>query len=230
MDRYLIFLGACVATAMALLPNHAHAQATNPKGPAVGLATARVPAGPELFGTVPVRIAGARFSEEWERARRDSTSPRMRALIRPALNVTREQQIAYVQKAVSRLIGWRSDATQWGRHDYWASADETLSRRLGDSEDRAIVKMQALRALGFSRGDLFLTLGRDTVAGPQPLLIVRHRNRYLVLDDNGTPPFTPERRPEFTPALTFAFGSVWAHVSEGKRGGVGSVSLAANQK
>ena len=116
------------------------------------------------------------------------------------------------------MIGWRSDATQWDRHDYWASADETLSRGLGDSEDRAIVKMQALLTLGFSSRDLFLTLGRDRVAGPQAILIVRLRDRYLVLDDNGTAPFAPEKRPEFTPVFTFAFGASWAHLSHATAG------------
>ena len=177
----------------------------------------RAPVAPELFGTIALQIAASRFGEDWKRACRESMSPRMRNLTRPAANVTREQQIAYVQKAVTRLIGWRSDTTQWGRHDYWASADETLSRGLGDGEDRAIVKMQALRVLGFSSRDLFLTLGRDRVAGPQAILIVRLRNRYLVLDANGSTPFTPDKRPEFTPALTFAYGATWVHVGNSMR-------------
>jgi predicted transglutaminase-like cysteine proteinase len=217
MNRCFALVGGGLAACVAVSASPAHSEAAA----STNAAATGERVEPELFGTNALRIAASRFGEDWERARRESVSPRMRNLIRPAANVTREQQIAYVQKAVTRQIGWRSDATQWGRHDYWASADETLSRGLGDGEDRAIVKMQALRMLGFSSRDLFLTLGRDAVAGPQAILIVRLRNRYLVLDDNGSTPFTPDKRPEFTPALTFTYGAFWAHMSKGASSTVG---------
>ena len=104
-----------------------------------------------------------------------------------------------------------SDATEWGQHDYWASAAETLEHGAGDMEDRAIVKMQALRALGFSTRDLYLTMGRDKVGGPITVLIVRLGGRYYVLDDDGGPPFTTDKRPEFKPLMTFGYGGSWVH-------------------
>jgi predicted transglutaminase-like cysteine proteinase len=169
---------------------------------------------PKLFGTVARPVTAKRFSDEWERARRDaSTTPEMRQLIAPAAHLGRQQQIAYVQSAVMDLIAWRSDATVWGRHDYWASAAETLSRGTGDIEDRAIVKMQALRAMGFPTHALYMTLGRDKVAGPQAVLVVCNRGRYYLLDDTGAAPYTPDERPEFTPFLTFGYGTSWVHVS-----------------
>ena len=170
------------------------------------------PAPPNFFGTLTLRITPGRYVDDWERARRDASAvPQMRALIAPARGLTPEQQIAYVQAAVYRQIAWRSDATEWGRHDYWASAEETLQHGVGDMEDRAIVKMQALRALGFSTRDLYLTMGRDKVGGPVTVLIVRRGNRYFVLDDTGGAPFTTDRRPEFTPMLTFGYGGSWIH-------------------
>jgi predicted transglutaminase-like cysteine proteinase len=135
----------------------------------------------------------------------------MRMLIAPARGLSLEQQIFYVQAAVHRQIRWRSDATEWGYHDYWASAAETLQHGYGDEEDRAIVKMQALRALGVSSRDLFLTMGRDRVGGPIIVLLVRTGNRYYVLDDTGGTPYTSDRRPEFTPSLTFGYGGFWIH-------------------
>lgn len=139
--------------------------------------------------------------------------PEMQRLIAAAVGVPRLQQIGYVQSAVSRRIGWRSDTTQYGRHDYWASAEETLRNGRGDMEDRAILKMQALRALGFSIRDLYLTLGRDTVGGPQALLIARIGNTFYILDDTGGPPYTPGERPEFQPAFTFGWGASWVHMA-----------------
>jgi predicted transglutaminase-like cysteine proteinase len=125
--------------------------------------------------------------------------------------LTREQQIAYIQGAVFQRVHWRSDATEWGYHDYWASAAETLQHGYGDEEDRAIVKMQALRALGFPNRDLFLTIGSDKVGGQITVLIVRLGARYFVLDDTSGAPFTADHRPSFTPMLSFGYGGFWIH-------------------
>lgn len=174
------------------------------------------PITPQFFRTVAVPISAMRYWREWERARRDASSlPQLKKLIAPAATMPFPRQIAFVQMTVHRTIKWRSDMTLWGRHDYWASAEQTLWRGVGDMEDRAIVKMQALRALGAPTSDLYLTLGRDTVAGPQAVLIVRDGRRYYVLDDSGGLPYTPDRRPEFSPVLTFGYGASWAHMPPG---------------
>lgn len=167
---------------------------------------------PHLSGTLTIPVKPSRYADGWERARRDaSQNPQMRALIAPAIGLSREQQLTYIQGAVFRNIRWRSDATEWGYHDYWASAAETLARGFGDEEDRAIVKLQALRALGIPNRDLYLTMGRDKVDGPITVLVVRLGDRYYVLPDTGGAPFTSDRRPEFTPMLSFGYGGSWIH-------------------
>jgi len=199
---------------VALIAEAAHAQAVvSPSGAPMRMPGQQPAVTPAFFNTAAAQISAKRFAHEWERARRDATAlPQMQQLIRPAKALPRLQQIAFVQAVVARKIAWRSDATQYGIHDYWASAAETLSNGRGDMEDRAILKMQALRALGFSSSDLYLTLGRDTVGGPQTVLIVRAGGRYLVLDDTGAPPYVPEHRPEFKPVLTFGYGASWVHI------------------
>lgn len=196
-------LGATgLAGCLALLSGIARAADFQPAGAAA----------PSLFGTITLPVKAARYYDDWERARRDDSSdPRMRALIAPALGLTRGQQLVYIQGAVFRQIRWMSDATQWGQHDYWASAAETLEHGAGDMEDRAIVKMQALRALGFPTRDLYLTMGRDKVGGPITVLIVRFGERYYMLEDDGGAPFTTDRRPEFKPLMTFGYGGSWVH-------------------
>ena len=167
---------------------------------------------PNVFGTLTVPMRAARYVDDWERARRDdSTDPRMRELIAPAMGMTPQQQIFYIQAAVYRRIHWMSDATEYGQHDYWASAPETLENGAGDMEDRAILKMQALHTLGFSTRDLYLTMGRDAVGGPVTVLMVRLGNEYYILDDNPGAPYTTEHRPEFKPQFTFGFGGSWIH-------------------
>jgi predicted transglutaminase-like cysteine proteinase len=170
-------------------------------------------AGPNILGTIAQPIRADRFAASAHHAFADaSASPLMQRLIAPARPLNRIQQMAYVQTRVNNNIRWVSDATEWGQHDYWASATETLTHGAGDMEDRAIVKMQALRALGLSPSDLFLTLARDRVGGPITVLMVRLNGRYFVLDDTGGPPFpVEERRFEFQPVISFGWNGTWVH-------------------
>ena len=171
------------------------------------------PTVPNLFGTVAVPARVSRYAEGWYRARQDASShPAMQRLIAPARGLSKDMQIAYVQSAVTRQIHWVSDATEWGKHDYWATAAQTLDHGAGDMEDRAIVKWQALRALGFSSNDLWLTLARDAVGGPVTVLTARVGGRYFILDDTGGAPFLADtRRREFQPVLSFGWSGTWVH-------------------
>ena len=167
----------------------------------------------DLFGTATIFAPLGRYQEQWTRARQNAVlNPRLQALVAPARGLSRLQQIAFVQDRVHREIKWRSDATEWGRHDYWASANETLAHGAGDMEDRAVVKMQALMALGFNPGDLFLTLGRDKVGGSISLLVVRtSANRYMTLDDLGGEPRWASARDGFTPIMSMSTTGQWLH-------------------
>lgn len=209
---YLRVVSVALSGGIILTSTNAHAAVGGPVAAIGRMLVQQTPIAPVLAGTNAIRISAQRFADNWERARRDaSTSPEMRVLIAPAAGLTRLKQMAFVQAAVTKTIKWRSDATQWGRHDYWASAEETLRSGYGDMEDRAIVKMAALRALGVPTRDLYFTLARDTVGGPEAVLIVRNGAELYVLDDTGGPPYTSRQRPEFHPILTFGFGASWIH-------------------
>lgn len=184
--------------------------------------------GPNMLGTRTVAIRADRFNGSWAHAMQDaSRSPVLQRLVAPARGLSRMQQIGYVQSRVHKSIRWISDATEWGRHDYWATASETLAHGAGDMEDRAIVKMHALRALGFNAGDLFLTMGRDRVGGPITVLVARLNGRFYVLDDTGGSPFLIEsRRKEFQPLLSFGSSGVWAHTMPAARTPIRTASAA----
>lgn len=169
--------------------------------------------GPHLLNTVPLRIRADRFEESRRRALADASAlPALQRLLAPARRLSPIQQLAYLQAEVPKRIRWISDATEWGQHDYWASAAETLARGAGDMEDRAIVKMQALKGLGFSSNDLYLTMGRDSIGGPLTVLVVRLGGQFLVLDDTGGRPYPiDQRRKEFKPLLTFGWNGIWLH-------------------
>lgn len=169
--------------------------------------------GPTMLGTSTVSIRAARFNGSWANAMQDAThNPLLLQMVAPARGMAPLQQMQFVQSRVNNAIRWMSDATLWGQHDYWASANQTLQQGAGDMEDRAIVKMQGLRALGFSPNDLWLTLARDVVGGPITVLTVRLAGRYYILDDTGGPPFLVDsRRKEFQPVLSFSWNGAWVH-------------------
>ena len=186
---------------------------------------------PDLAGTVPLPVRAERFADNWERARRDAFGhPRLKQLVESARGLPRQQQLAFVQAEVHRRIRWISDATEWGAHDYWASAAETLSQGAGDAEDRAIVKMQALKALGIPARDLFLTMGRDRVAGPVTVLVVRLDGVLYLLDDTGGRPFAAVERPDFEPVLTLGHGGSWLHGRRARTAMTTAAALAVTAK
>ena len=219
--RHLRFIRAVLGSAglaacIALLSGQARAQGVSGiyqrwSQPIVVTGQGR-PVTPDLFGTVALPVRADRYAAGWRRAALDASFlPSMQRLVAPARGLAREQQLAYVQVAVTRNVRWISDATEWGREDYWASAAETLQHGAGDMEDRAIVKMQALRTLGFPTRDLYLTMGRDKVGGPITVLLARANNRFYVLDDLGGAPIAADRRQGFEPMITLGQNASWIH-------------------
>ena len=168
---------------------------------------------PNMLGTTATIIRADRFTGSWANAMADaSSSPLLQRLIAPARQLSPAEKLKYIQSRVTSSIRWISDATEWGKHDYWATAAQTLAHGAGDMEDRAIVKMHALRALGFNPNDLFLTLARDRVGGPITVLTARMNGRYYILDDTGGTPFLVDsRRNEFQPVLSFGWNNAWVH-------------------
>jgi predicted transglutaminase-like cysteine proteinase len=188
--------------------------AASAAAPASAKASSALGAAPDMLGTRAVPIRADRFSDSLKRAREDaSASPVLQRMVAPARSLPPLQKMAFIQAAVTRSIHWISDATEWGQHDYWASASQTLAHGAGDAKNRAIVKLHALRALGFKNSDLFLTLARDRVGGPLTVLTVRNGGRYYVMDDTGGRPFAvEERRLEFQPVMSFGMYGAWVHV------------------
>ena len=204
--------GAGLAGCIGLLAGQARADTLDFIPPPIIVTAQAAPISPNLFGTVALPVRAERYEAGWRRAELDASFlPSMQRLVAPARGLSREQQIAYVQAAVNRNIRWMSDATEWGLHDYWASAAETLQHGAGDMEDRAIVKLQALRTLGVPTRDLYLTMGQDKVGGPITVLLVRLGQRFYVLDDLGGDPIPAERRQGFEPMLTLCSTTAWIH-------------------
>jgi predicted transglutaminase-like cysteine proteinase len=76
-----------------------------------------------------------------------------------------------------------SDATNWGKADFWETPMEFL-QRAGDCEDFAVTKYMLLRALGVAVDDLRVTVVDDPHLGvTHAVLLVTTGDRYYVLDN-----------------------------------------------
>lgn len=180
------------------------------EAPADVVVTAQVR--PNLFGTVAIPGPAGRWGDKWHRIRTDEGSdPSLKALVAPARGLARLAQLRHVQAAVDRRIGWRSDGTQYGARIYWASASETLASGLGDDDDRAILKYQALRALGFPAQDYYLMMGRDRVRGDYVMLVARADGRWWLLEEQGDVPVPAEGRQGFEPMASFGASRTFIH-------------------
>jgi predicted transglutaminase-like cysteine proteinase len=168
---------------------------------------------PDLFGTVALPSSSGRWADKFNKVATDGrVAPVLLDFVAPAQGLGRWEQMRFVQAAVDRRIGWRSDGTQYGVRTYWANAEETLGCGFGDDNDRAILKYQALRALGVPSTDMFLMIGRDAVrGGDYTLLAVRSGGRTFLLEERGAEPVAIERRTGFTPQISFSAGQSWIH-------------------
>jgi predicted transglutaminase-like cysteine proteinase len=183
---------------------------------------------PDLFGTVALPAPAMPMAAKWAKVRAFEPSSSIQSLVEPVVGLDRPRQMLFVQSVVQRTLRYREDLPTWGEADYWASAAETLSRGGGDCEDLAIVKYQALLALGFAPGDLVLSVGRDLARGDHALLLVREGGGWWVLDDKYPRPVRSEDMKGFEPVMSFSGASAqWLH---GRRDAHGADPIPAARR
>jgi predicted transglutaminase-like cysteine proteinase len=142
------------------------------------------PASPDVFGTAAINAGVTFYDARFRRvASTDSRDPLVTSLAASAAGLDPVAKLQLVQHEVNRQIRWQHDLDNMGVADFWANAGETLRRGTGDSEDIAIVKMQVLKAAGFSPKDLYISIGRHNVRGAHVVLLARTTGGFYVLDD-----------------------------------------------
>lgn len=179
------------------------------------------PANPDVFGTTAIAAGVTFYDARFRRvAATDRTHPLVVGLAQGLQGMTPEQQLAAVQAQVRAKVRWASDLDTMKVADLWANAGETLERGAGDSEDIAVVEMQALKLAGWSPRDLYISIGREKGVGAHIVLLARAPSGFYILDDRAGRPLTPAEHGRFTPILTLGEGKSWVH---GRRvGGVAS--------
>lgn len=129
----------------------------------------------------------AKWRDMTDRAARNGgpSNPGWTNLISRLSYAGERDQIDGVQGAFN-AIHYGTDEFVWGSSDYWASPAELLQRAQGDSEDIAIAKYYALRALGFSADSMRILIEQPGFqATPEAILLVSSAGSILELNYQG---------------------------------------------
>lgn len=185
------------------------------------------PDSPNVFGTVALNAGVTLYDARFRRvASADARDPLIMRLAAGAANLDPVGKLRMIQQEVSQRVRWAHDLENMGVSDFWANAGETLRRGTGDSEDIAIVKMQALKAAGFNPKDLYISIGRHSTRGAHILLLAKTASGFFMLDDqDGLVPANGRGR--FTPIMTVGQGMSWVH---GRRVGAPRIASAGVNK
>ena len=168
------------------------------------------PASPDVFGTVALNAGVTFYDARFRRvASTDARDPLVQRLAAGAAGLDPVAKLRMIQSEVNKRVRWAHDLDNMGVADFWANAGETLRRGTGDSEDIAIVKMQALKAAGFNPKDLYISVGRSSSRGAHILLLARTAAGFFALDDDTIGPASQNTR--FTPIITLGQGMSWIH-------------------
>ena len=168
------------------------------------------PASPDVFGTVALNAGVTFYDARFRRvAATDARDPLVERLAAGAAGLDPIAKLRMIQDEVRQRVHWAHDLDNMGVADFWANAGETLRRGTGDSEDIAIVKMQALKAAGFNPKDLYISVGRHSTRGAHILLLARTAAGFFALDDDAILPASQNTR--FTPIITLGQGMSWIH-------------------
>jgi predicted transglutaminase-like cysteine proteinase len=170
------------------------------------------PASPDVFGTVALNAGVTFYDARFRRvASTDARDPLVERLAAGAAGLDPVGKLQMIQNAVNQRVHWAHDLDNMGVADFWANAGETLRRGTGDSEDIAIVKMQALKAAGFNPKDLYISIGRHSTRGAHILLLARTASGFFALDDAAPGILPASQVSRFTPIMTLGQGMSWIH-------------------
>lgn len=167
------------------------------------------------LGTQAVPVATTRFDDRWARVRRAPAPSLMRAQLTRAA-VTHElgetAKLERINRWVNRQIAYVADESNYRQRDYWATADETVSRGSGDCEDFAILKMHLLRAAGIGDDRMKLVLLRDlAINADHAFLLVRSNAGWVVLDNMTDQIYDGRQSDAMRPILSFSGDRRWIH-------------------
>ncbi len=168
-----------------------------------------------ILGTLSISISHSPFDNDWAAVNRKPATRAMRASLAATgalYSGDRVAQIEAVNRWVNGKIAYAEDSQIYGQSDYWASARETLRRRVGDCEDIAIAKLELLAALGIDKSQMRLVVARDLVRNADHAVLVVMVPEGALMLDNMTDRLLDARLPnDYRPIMSFSQNSKWIH-------------------
>jgi len=157
-------------------------------------------------------IAHTGFDGAWKRVQRQRLPRAITAGLSRMAPRTGDAMLGAVNAWANARIRYVEDKDLYGQADYWAAAPQTLKRGAGDCEDIAIVKMQALAALGVPQSDMYLTIARDTVRNADhAMLVVKLDGRHWLLDNAVDRVLDASGGNDYRPIMSFSTSRKWLH-------------------
>lgn len=165
----------------------------------------------DFLASARLPLSRTNFDAQWNSVRRSGLSPRVvSSLAGPGK--PGKAMLAAVNAWSNARIRYKEDRDLYGKADYWATASATLRRGAGDCEDIAILKMQALAALGVPRSDMYLTIARDTIRNADhALLVVKLDGRHWLLDNATDTLLDASESYDYRPIMSFSTSGKWLH-------------------
>ncbi len=180
--------------------------------PSVLPGSSRSSAPGEFLGSKRLRVAHTTFDADWARVDARALSPRAVRGILPAGRSDTATLLGGVNAWTNRHIRFAEDRQLYGQADYWADARTTLSKRAGDCEDIAILKMKLLAAAGVPRADMVLTVARDLARNADhAVLIVRDGTRFWLLDNATDAVLDASASNDYRPVFSYSEAGKWLH-------------------
>lgn len=168
------------------------------------------------IGAAPSPVRASRFDEAWTRVRHARAPRPVQAALRDALGggrLAEGELLARINMWVNGEIAYKSDRIVYGVKDHWATPGETITRRAGDCEDVAILKMHMLAAAGIHPRRMKLVVLRDLVANADhAVLMVDTENGGRVLDSSTDLIYLADRAAGLMrPLIAFSEGRRWTY-------------------
>lgn len=165
-----------------------------------------------FLDTSIIPIGDTPFNDDWKRVSEARIALPQSDFLPFLAEHSRMEQLAQVNRWANAAIIETDDLQTYGVTDYWATADEALRAGQGDCEDFAILKYQALLALGFHPDDMWLTLARDTVRrADHALLIVRVDGQLIALDNSTDAILAAHQSHDYRPVFSYSGTKSWIH-------------------
>lgn len=129
-----------------------------------------------------------------------------------------------INDSLNRTITWQEDQKVWGVPDYWATPLETVSKKMGDCEDFAIIKYYSLINLGVPVNQLRLVYvkaknGNGTATTELAHMVLAFYpspdSEPYILDNMLSDIRPASRRPDLIPVFSFNSEGVYNGVASG---------------